>query len=225
MKQGIANQFLVLAVNPEKGGFMISGLQMQYGLIGALLLQMSLDERIELKDNILKLKSSGAKKDPVLEDIESHIKKSSRPRKIKHWITRLGQRSRKYKWMLIGELQRSKALRVEKKKALGIFPYKKVYLVNHRERKELIRDLGETMNDKSNRDQEMMILLSMIHAAKLHRIFTSDRAELKKIRARLKEVVAENPVASNVDKTIREVQAAVIATTIAISAASSASTN
>ena len=43
----------------------------------------------------------------------------------------------------------------------------------------------------------------------MHKIFSSDKAELKTIKKRLKTIMEENPIAESVDKTIKEVQAAI----------------
>jgi hypothetical protein len=44
----------------------------------------------------------------------------------------------------------------------------------------------------------------------MHKILSKDKKELKLIKKELKRIIKENPIAETVDKTIREIQAAII---------------
>ncbi len=57
MNLNTAEKFLLIAQHPVKGRFTISDVQINYGIIGALLLEMSLENRIAIEENILILKN------------------------------------------------------------------------------------------------------------------------------------------------------------------------
>lgn len=64
----------------------------------------------------------------------------------------------------------------------------------------------------SSRDlsNETILVLGLIEACKMHKILTSDKVELKRLKQELKEIINESPISNTVDKTIKQVQAAII---------------
>lgn len=88
MELSIAEKFLLLAQHPTKGKFIISGLHIQYGIAGSLMLEMSVDKRIEIENGLLVLTSTKGKSDQLISEIEMQIRNSPKPRKIKYWINK-----------------------------------------------------------------------------------------------------------------------------------------
>jgi hypothetical protein len=60
MELNITEKFLLLGLHPEKGRFIISDVHLSYGLVGAILLEMSIDNRIAIENNRVILKETGA---------------------------------------------------------------------------------------------------------------------------------------------------------------------
>ncbi|MFO7620157.1 MAG: GPP34 family phosphoprotein, partial [Bacteroidales bacterium] len=60
-----AEKFLLIAHHPEKGRFTISPMYIKYGLAGAILLDMTLEDRIDLTDKRLILKTAGTSADSL----------------------------------------------------------------------------------------------------------------------------------------------------------------
>jgi hypothetical protein len=52
----------------------------------------------------------------------------------------------------------------------------------------------------------------------MHKTLSSDKDELKRIKKELKQVIEKSPIAGIVDKTIKEVQAAIMVTTVIVGA-------
>jgi len=221
MNLTIPEKFLLLAQHPAKGRLIISGIQLQYGIIGALLLQMSVEERINIENDLLILKSGKGKPDPMIAEIELLIRNSKKQRKTRYWVNKLARKSRRYKKATLEKLSSARIIRIEPRKFLGIIPYKKVYLVNSRLRNDLIKQLKNSLISKHELTNDKVVLLGLIEAAKMHKIFSSDKHELKRIKKALKESIKENKIAATVDKTIKEVQAAIISTIIVSSVVTS----
>jgi len=221
MNLSIPEKFLLLAQHPDKGRLIISGLQLQYGMIGALLLQMSVEKRISIENDLVTLKSGKGSPDPILSEIELLIRNSKKKRKIRYWMRRLSRKSTKFKKATLENLASARILRIEPKKFLGIIPYKNVYLVNWRLRDELVKQLKKSLVSKQELTNEKVVLLGLVEATKMYKIFTTDKAELKRIKKALKESIKENEIAATVDKTIKEVQAAIISTIIVSSVVTS----
>ena len=60
MKFSTAEKFLMIAHHPDKGRFVTDHIHLEYGIIGAILLDMSLERSISLEDGKIILKSEKA---------------------------------------------------------------------------------------------------------------------------------------------------------------------
>lgn len=129
MELSIAKRFLLLAQHPEKGRMLISEIHLKFGLAGALLLQMSLDDQLSIKDEVLYIKKGSQYADPKIREIAAMIQQARRPRKIKYWIHRIGQKASKWRLYYYDQMAQERLIKVERKKFLGIIPYLKTYLL------------------------------------------------------------------------------------------------
>ena len=223
MRLNTLTKFLLVAHHPEKGRFLVSDTYINYGIIGAALLEMSLDGQIKIEENKLILIKNGESDNPIISEILIEIRNSKKPRKIKYWVTKLAQKSRKFKWAILADLEKNKLLRIEDRKFLGIIPYKKSYLIESNTRNELIIQLKKDALFGRDLSNDTILMLALIEACKMHKILTSDKDELKKLKQELKEIIKESPIAETVDQTIQQVQAAIIAAIVASTVAASTS--
>lgn len=238
MKLSIVELFLLLAQHPSKGRFVIGDMQINYCIIGAILLEMSLDGMIGLENDVLVLKDSSegnidtsANRDAaagtgtikqIVSEISAIISSSKKPRKIRYWIGKLVQKSNKYKWAFMSELESRSLIRIESKKFLGIIPYKSSYLTDTKARDIVIEQLKNNMLLNQDLSNESVVMLGLVEASKMYSVFSKDRGELKIIKANLKQIIKESPIANSLDQTIKQVQAAILGAVIAGSMAASA---
>jgi hypothetical protein len=220
MSLNTAEKFLILAHRPEKGGFIPSNLYIKYGLIGALFLDMSLENIVSAQDNRLIYRSAGMNKDQVVSEISAVIRQSEKTRKIRYWITKFARKSRRYFWVRLNQLSDKKLMRIENKKFLGLIPYRRSYLIGNSIRADLIRTARNNVLFHKELTDENIVVLGLIEACRMHKVLSSDREELKKIRKDLKEIIKASPIAGVLSETIKQVQAAVVAAVIASSTAS-----
>ncbi|MBL4716741.1 MAG: GPP34 family phosphoprotein [Bacteroidia bacterium] len=224
MKLNTIEKYLLLAQHPTKGRS-IYGQYVNYGTIGAILLEVSLNDGVSIENKLLILKENIEFENPVLLDIANLIRSSEKPRKIKHWINKLVRKPRKYKWPFLNELENKKVIRIENKKFLGLFPYRKCYLIENAIRESLIQDIKTSILNNHELNNEEIVILGLVEACKMHKIISSEKKELKTIKRELKLILKENPIAGTVAKTIKDVQTAItiaiVTSTIAASSASS----
>lgn len=218
----IAEKFVIIAHHPEKGRFMISQMYIQYGIPGALLLDLTLDNRIDMKDSRLLLKSARGADKGITGDLATMISDTAVPKKTGYWIRKLARRYNKYLKEIIKDLEQKRLVRLEDRKFLGLIPYQKSYLIESYTRSNLIRQLKGSIMVTRDLSVENMALAGLIEACRMHRLLTTDRDELRTIRTQLKKTVKESPVTDAVGKTIREVQAAIMASVTAAIIASTA---
>lgn len=215
-----AEKFLIIAHRPEKGGFLTSQLFIQYGISGAILLDLSLCERISIVDKKLLLKPGKALSSPMLNDVSTIISQSPNPRKISYWVGKLASRYNRYKWQIMEGLESKRILRIEKRKFLGLIPYRQSVFTETYTRSSLVSQLKNEILSGRGGDGELNALAGLVKACSMERILATDRDELKRIRQQLKVMVSENPVSDVVAQTIRQVQAAIIASVTAAAVAS-----
>ena len=205
----------MVAQHPSKGRFLISDMYINYGIIGAALLEMSLDKQIKIEEDKLILLKNRNLDNPIISEISMEIRNSKKPRKIKYWVTKLARKSRKFKWIILNDLEKDNLLRIENRKFLGLIPYRKSYLIDGTTRENLISQLRSNVLFRHNLNEDSILMLGLVEACKMHKIITSDREELKKLKKELKEIIKESPIADTVDKTIKQVQAAIIGAVVA----------
>jgi hypothetical protein len=225
MELSISQKFLLLAQHPVKGRLIINEVQLQYGIIGSLLLDMSLDKRLEIKNNLVYTRQRPSPAGSITSEIETMIRSTDRPRKLKYWVNKLSRRSKRFRRTIQSSLAKKKLIRLEKKKFLRLIPYQNSYLIGKRERSGLISKLREGLTKKRDFEEETTILLGLIAACKMYKVFSSDPVEIRQIKKTLKEIIKENPIAGTVDKTIQEVQTAIFATIIATSVVTSSASH
>lgn len=222
MELNIVEKFLILAQHPTKGRFVIPDLKINHGIIGAILLEMSIDNKIVIENDRLILKNTKNDDNQIIAEVSEIINNSKKLRKIKNWIPKLENKARKYKWIILKDLVRKKIIRIEKKKFLGIIPYKSCYLINSKIRYDLIKELKRRVQYHRDLDSANVSVLGLIEACHMYKVLTTEKAELKRIKKELKKIIKESPIADTVDKTIKEVQAAVISAVVATSAVTTA---
>ncbi len=216
----IAEKFLLIAHHPEKGRYVIPSTYLQYGLAGAILLDLTLSDRIETDGIKLSMKRSRPLTDPLMQEVAALMSQSEMPRKAGYWIRKLGAHHNRYHLQLLKVLAGKRLLRIEEKKFLGMIPYRKSYLLESYTRSNLVLQLRNEIMAYRGVPGENFPLAIMVAACRLQRVVTTDRDELKQIRAQLKRMAKENPVSDAVTQTVSQVQAAVIASITAAVAAS-----
>lgn len=213
----------MLAHHPEKGGFKVSGMYIQYGLGGAILLDMSLEELIDITDKRLILKSTRLSGDPLIHEVIKLMSQNPQPRRVGYWVRKLAEHYNRYKWQILKGFADKRIVRVEEKKFLGLIPYRRSYLIESYTRSNLIRQLkNEILTNSREPSSSTLAIAGLIEACRMHRILSDDRDELKIIRTRLKKIGKEAPVSDVVSQTVRQVQTAILASVTAAMVASTA---
>ncbi len=221
----ISEKFLIISHHPSKGGFRLSQSYIQYGLAGALLLDLSLQGLVTITDKKLILKPGRALSAPGLNDVVSLIMASPKARKTDYWIRKLANRYSNYKWQILENLEKKRVVRIEERKFLGLVPYKLSFFTESYTSANLVRHLkgeilaGRCVSGESN------ALAGLVKACNMQGILAADRSESKQIKEQLKLIVNENPVSDVIAQTISQVQTAIMASLTASIVASSAAGN
>jgi hypothetical protein len=221
MNQSVAEQFVILALNPEKGRITISDTYFIYTLTGALIMEYfeSGEIKIENKRIIPSFRKNG---EDLHDTIADRITKSSKNRRISFWIGRLSNKSRYNLREITNSLAKKNIIRIEQHKFLNIIPYKRYWFVDTRIRTNLIQELrGILLYDKKPGKNEAM-LLGLIESSRAYSILAWEKGEIKILRKKNLELLKGNLVSEEISQTIREVQSSITASIIAAAVAAGA---
>jgi len=219
----LTEKFILLAMHPDKVRYKISDQALNAGLIGAILLDLTKEDKLLISNKILRAKSSYSTLSAAHNQILSIIQQSEKEKEIKKWIQKFSMKSGTYRKQVLEGLKDKGLIKIEYKKFLFI-PYIKAYLIQKNERLNLITQIREILIYSKKPDTEMASLLGMVEACKMYSIIGRDRNERKDFQKKLKEIIKSDLIASWVDQVIKEMQAAITAavmvSTIAATSAS-----
>ena len=223
MNLELLQNLVYISQNPNGRPF-ASDFHLSYALIGGLFLELSNQNKIKIVNDRLELVDITHDSNTVVNEVLQKIRESKKPRKISYWIQRLARQGKRLKKSLLIRLEQEGKILIENKKFLYIFPYQKIHVKDTSTRMNLVERLKHAILMKTDFNEKDTALLGLVEACKMHKVFTSNREELKTIKKELKILIKENPIAKDLDKAIQEVQAAIMVT-ITTSAAVNASIN
>lgn len=217
----IAEKLLLLGLRQDKGTVVAaSQTALNFGLAGAILMELSMMGRFELqKDRVVVTNPAGVS-DPILYDAMLSIVKANKPKKLQHWVTRLGNNRLHTK--LANRLVERGILKKEKKHFLGIFPYTTHPEVNATPEQEIRKQIRSVVLDETEPNEEQLILLSLVKACSLvNEIFLKE--ERKAAKKRIDNLVKGQAVEKAVSAATAAVNAAIYSSVAAASIAASSS--
>jgi len=212
MKLNLIEEFLLIALDDDEGIFIADINHLCYGISGALLLELALEEKIQLKDGKLILTGKADSIDPLINQSINAFA-NEKERKVGFWIDTFKNNGKDIKNFILDELINKGILRRESGKILWVIPYEKFPTENpipENKVRKRIEDI--VLNDAKATTMDLM-LLSLIDVCQLTReAFRDDSAyniATKKIY-KLAEVY-ENPQES--DDPLLNLESAIISTT------------
>jgi hypothetical protein len=215
---GIAEDLVLLLLHPEVGRPVVDGTSLDRAIGGALLLDLSLRERLTAAGDGAKARLSVDPRPTGDELLDAAVTRlGSGPLRAQKAVERL---SRKNREPVLERLAARGLVRRKRSKVLGLFPVTSWPAVDRGPRKELRGRVAAVLVDRKPPDQHTALLISLLHAVKAeHKVVDGPRRE---VRARAKEVAAGHWAGTAVRKAVEAVQAG-MAAAVAVSAAGAAS--
>lgn len=223
MSLTVAEKFLILIHHPQKSKYVVSEQAKNAGLIGAILLDLSAEERISIGEGKVTVRHSSTRLPEPHRLILQKIQQSPKQKKVKSWISRFAQGPGKYRKGILISLERKGILRIEHKRFLFI-KYLRTYMIKTSDRDEIIRELRDIVFNNRKPDKDNAMMLGLVQACKMHKVISRNKDEAKRSKTKMKEIIESDEIAKEVDVVIREMQVAVItaitASTVVTTAAS-----
>lgn len=208
----IAEEILLLAFGEDDGRQLLSAIQLDPAVAGALLAELALRGRVTLRDKKVHVTDASPVGDEELDAVLARIAGSAREHKPAGWVQRV--QSAKLRTRLLTRLVAAGVLAEERGRVLGVFPTRRWPeidgSVEARVRERVAAALAGTAPDPRT-----AVLIAVMHAAKLDR-----KAFPGADRQRLKQLAEGSWEGEAVARTIAAINAgvAVAVTTAAITA-------
>ncbi|MFC7546279.1 GPP34 family phosphoprotein [Plantactinospora sp. GCM10030261] len=197
---------------------------LDYGLAGALLLELTLAERIDVVDGRVVLTDPTRTGHPLLDRALDQIGGEAKRRKPKDWINRLGKGLRD---QVLDHLVAMGILHVEKDRVLGLFPrtrFPSPHGMDPAAETEARQRLAAAIRPGATVPPRTGALCSLVRAVGLDRKVFRDQPR-REVRARLKEISEGDWASAAVKRAIDDTQAAMIAVITAATVSTSAASN
>lgn len=209
MDRSVAELFVILALNPEKGRVSLDSIHFRYSLTGALF--MDYLDRGEITTENKRVIPSFRKNGEMLHDMfADRIMKSAKNRRISFWIMRLTNKSRLIIREITNSLEKERILRKERRKFLNIFPYYRYWFIDMSIRNRIIEALREILLYGKRPDKKEIMLLGLVEASRAYPLLSREREELKLLKRNNSELLKGDVMSAEISQAIREVQAAII---------------
>lgn len=205
----LAEELALLSYNNE--GFTdLSTPALEYGLAGAVLLDLVLARRVDVVEKRLVVTDRTPLGQPVLDDALDRIWAAEKARKPRDWVDQL---SKGVHDRVLGLLVEAGVLRRDRDKVLWIFPrtrFPAPHGVEPTAETEARRRLTTAVAAQNRVDPRTAALCGLVGAVGLERTVFPDQP-LNRVRARLEEIGGADSGAEATKRAIEEVQAAVAA--------------
>ncbi len=223
MNLDLLEEFLLIALDDDKGGFVIGSTALHYGFGGAVLLELALRNKIEIDGEKVILKDDCMETEPALNKAIEMLDEGE-TRKVKYWIETFAKKAGDFKEDTLQRLINKGILSKEEHKILWIIPTQKYPTHNMNPEMKVRERLEDVVQRGKKAEPRDVMLLSLIDATDLTKEAFRKAEDYKKIKARLSEVTKDVKISAAINKSLREIQTAImvaIATTIVVTTVTS----
>lgn len=222
MELTLSEKLLLIALDDKKGHFVNMGTSMQFGLAGAVLMELASLKKIDVREKVVHLIDRKLVNSTIINEAISLIAESSKPKKLDRWISKLSSKSEKWKKIILKSLVHKHILIEKQKRFLGIIPYKRYPMVNPTYENKIKSQLRNIITRDAQAEEHELMLIGLIHSCDLSSELFTDRHERKEAKKKMKELSAHNQYSKVIDETQAAVTAAIVASlaaSVAITAA------
>jgi len=179
-------ELLLLALDDEKGTI-VDKTSIKYGLVGALLMDLALVNKIDTDLENLMIVDASPTGDDILDDVLTQIAQSDRTRTTEYWLVHLSQNSNTIKERLLDRLIQKGILKREEQKILWVFARRRYPVRDDKEEKEVKTRIREVILSDSIPDPRDVVLISLIKGCYLvDEIFS--HKEIDAVKGRIEQI-------------------------------------
>jgi len=223
MNLNLVDQLTLLALDDEKGSIVADTFSFGYGLAGAVILELSLHERIVIKEKKIEVKSSATSGDILLDYFLDMIRNSKKKRTIQSWVEIMGGKADHIKDETVKKLIEDGILTKKEEKILWVFSNDKYPTQNAKPENELKKRLNDILLNNREISSKEVMLYSLIDMCDLNReVFGKERA--KEYKKKIKAIIENAHLSSEVGKAVKEIHDALMVVVIMLITTSTTTT-
>lgn len=223
--QFLVQDLMLLALDNEKGHVVSSAAaSLPYGLMGAVLMELVLQGKLDTERGKLVVINSSSTKDDFLDACLQEILSAQRPRTAQFWVRRLTSKFRGFQTAVLSNLVELGVLKQQKQRILGIFPVQRYPIASAIAKQTILNRVRMVVLHDAQLDARTTALISLIKACNLtHHLFVPE--ERREARRRIDAIAKGEQMGKAVSDTVISVQTAVNAGIIGAIVASTTSTS
>ncbi|GAA0606978.1 GPP34 family phosphoprotein [Virgibacillus siamensis] len=216
----IPEELLLLALNDDKGTVVFSaGSSLNYGLAGAALAELTIEERIGLEDKKVVVIDETPTGNKVNDAVLQQVIEARKPKSVKRWVQSMNYRMGQWRKDMLRDLVDKGVLEEKEQKILWVFS-RNTYPTERDVPEQQIRQrVHASIFGDQKPDARTAMLLSLIKACNLINEVFSTR-EKKEAKKRIDQISKNNDYGDAVKVSIDAMQTAVIAACAAAAASS-----
>ncbi|CAA9244847.1 MAG: hypothetical protein AVDCRST_MAG26-1616 [uncultured Chloroflexia bacterium] len=201
----LPEQLLLLALDDRKGTSHIYSFgSANYGLYGALLMELAVRDRLERRDKDLVVTDATPAGDAGLDEALRVMAQPGKPRDPAGWATELAQRMPRLEEQLLDRLVAQGLLRREQGRVLWIFPRLRYLPENDAPEQALRAQLRAVLLDGAAPEPRTAALIQLVDVTGLvNTLFP--HAERKAVRARIEELKVDPALSTAIGEKLRQI--------------------
>ncbi len=210
MELNLIEEFLLIALDDDRGEFVTDSTRLHYGFAGAVMLELAIREKIAIVNDKVELTNSAFEKEVVINKAIDMIKESPRYQKVDYWVEKLAEDAKVLKDDTLKSLMRKGILGKEDHKILWIIPHTKYPTQDITPENKIRKRLHDVMLEGAESNPRDIMLLSLIDVSDLTREAFRDKDEYEIVQKKIKEVTQDIKISQAINRTIRDIQATVM---------------
>ena len=210
MELNLVEEFLLIALDDDKGVFVIDSTHLHYGFAGAVLLELAVRDKIAVDGDFVHLKSSSHEPEASLNRALDMMAASDKPRKVKDWLGKLAQKAGEMKNETLQRLIERGILSKEEHKILWIIPNNKYPTSNLNPENKVRERLNSVTIHGAKSEPRDIMLLSLIDVSDLTKEAFRNESDYKEIKRKIKALTDDIRISQAINTSIREIQTAIM---------------
>ncbi|MEP7178969.1 MAG: GPP34 family phosphoprotein [Pseudonocardiales bacterium] len=207
----LAEELLLMAYDGETGKASAGSAELDCGLAGAVLLELTLAGRIDVVDGKISVLDAAPTGEQVTDIVLQRISTEGRSRKPQWWVGKLRSKIRP---AVLARLTERGVLRHAEHKVMGLFPVQRYPAVDSAVQTAARTRLDMAVVKGVQPDPRTAALASLLDACGLAKRASPD-LDRRQLRARMKQIDESQWAGAAVRKAIQSIHAAVAASTAA----------
>ncbi len=206
----IAEDLLLLALH-DRTGSKESGTQaLEYGLSGALIVDLALNNKIELKEEKITVIDRQSTGDELLDETLQILANSEKDKEAKHWIREITNKVKNLQKRLSDRLVAEGILIKKKEKFLGIFTRHRYPSINPLYELGIREEIQSILLRNKEPDERKALLISLVNACKILPVLFPNKSERKFAEKQAESITNSDIIGKGIKEIINEINAALM---------------